>query len=105
MPGYPGAPGFIRSTAPRRISIFFPKPPTSEAGFETKFSKVRHQRVVFTLQNLMIEPYQINRIDQNDRTNLNNRINQNYQSNQNYQINQIDRINQIDLIYQINQIY
>ena len=28
---------------------YFPKPPTSEAGFETKFSKVRHLRAVFTL--------------------------------------------------------
>ena len=33
----------------RRLSIFFPKPPTSGAGFETKISKVRHLRAVFTV--------------------------------------------------------
>ena len=38
------------SAAPRRLSIFFPKPPTSGAGFETKISKVRHLRAVFTLE-------------------------------------------------------
>ena len=31
------------------FQFFSPKPPTSRAGFETKFSKVRHQRAVFTL--------------------------------------------------------
>ena len=39
----------VGSAAPRRLSIFFPKPPTSGAGFETKISKVRHLRAVFTL--------------------------------------------------------
>ena len=41
----------VGSAAPRRLSIFFPKPPTSGAGFETKISKVRHLRAVFTLKN------------------------------------------------------
>ena len=40
----------VGSAAPRRLSIFFPKPPTSGAGFETKISKVRHLRAVFTLE-------------------------------------------------------
>ena len=40
----------VGSAAPRRLSIFFPKPPTSGAGFETKISKVRHLRAVFTLK-------------------------------------------------------
>ena len=39
----------VGSAAPRRLSIFFPKPPTSGAGFETKISKVRHLRAVFTV--------------------------------------------------------
>ena len=29
--------------------MFFPKPPTFEAGFETKFSKVCHQQAIFLL--------------------------------------------------------
>ena len=48
----------VGSAAPRRLSIFFPKPPTSGAGFETKISKVRHLRAVFTLKMLGIRGYQ-----------------------------------------------
>ena len=40
----------VSKPAPRRLSILFPKPPTSGAGFETKISKVRHLRAVFTLK-------------------------------------------------------
>ena len=32
-----------------KLNFFSPKAPISEAGFETKFSKVCHQRAVFTL--------------------------------------------------------
>ena len=40
----------VGEAQPSRLSIFFPKPPTFGAGFETKISKVRHLRAVFTLK-------------------------------------------------------
>ena len=40
-------------------TFFLPKPPTSEAGFETKFSKVHHQRAVLTLKRGQFKAWQL----------------------------------------------